>query len=708
MKKINFLIVLFNICLLAAQAQTKFSRLFWNMPEIITTTSIAQTSGGGYVVAGTVKDTAVGSLTDIFLAKFSSVGDTIWTRRIAAPGADVANAVQQTYDGGYIISGQTNSYGQGNYDILLLKTDSLGTVSWAKTYGDNWTNNAFSIRQNTDSGYLVVGNLYPSAAEFFVMRTNVSGDTLWTKTFKLTSSSSSIGAWGEQTSDGGFIVVGRADSSGSNNWVLVTKLTPSGSVNWAKKINLFSSGPSNYHVKQTLDGGYIITAQEYGGFSEPIIVKLDMNGTLVFGKRLLFVLGSYLQSMRVTQLADSTYLLLTSLYNPTQQNHNTYLTRLGQTGDTLWTKKFIDTYSVLDAIFTNDGGIASVGNGGLYKLDSTFSTECTSPFLASGFNISNKSAFNSNPLIGSGTTVANATFTNAGYMPRHLYTSCTPNVPTCVVTVDSASQQNLVVWEESFDTTFIDSYNIYKETSVAGQYALIGNVPHNQLSVFLDIASNPAVHSDRYRVSALWNTYYEPPNIIAGHKTIHLSISPGIPSGVNLIWSSYEGFSYSTYNIWRGNSISSVIIASVPYGTNSYTDLSPPPGDSLYFIEIVHSPCIPTFMHAPLDSNGDETRSSTSYSGTRSNISSNNLITAAQSFYADNFNISVSPNPAMSLLKIETEELKIKEIEIYNTLGEKFIGQQESLLDVSQLNAGMYYVKIFTDKGITSVKFMKL
>src|SRR5260221_11346698 len=113
--KTKILLALFFVIafFIEANAQTKFSRRFWQAPETISASAVAQTSDGGYVMAGSVKDTAAGSLTDVFMAKFSSIGDTIWTNRLGSIGRDAPLSIQQTNDGGYIITGSIDSFGAG-------------------------------------------------------------------------------------------------------------------------------------------------------------------------------------------------------------------------------------------------------------------------------------------------------------------------------------------------------------------------------------------------------------------------------------------------------------------------------------------------------------------------------------------------------------------------------------------------------------------
>lgn len=703
---IFFIVILFYA---GANAQTKFSRTFWYDLEIGSLNAITQTTDGGYVLAGAVRDASPGTLTDIFLVKFNSIGDTVWTQRIGASGTEAAASIQQTSDGGFIIGGKTNSFGAGDYDMVLVKTDSSGNVQWSKTYGTANGDNFFSVRQNTDGGYIISGALG-------LIRTDAGGDTIWTK--RLNAFNGYMGYHAEQTPDGGFVTVGDVYNFSWNSYQAIIKLSAAGDTVWTNAVNINNVAmDANTYVRPTLDGGYVVVESNY---STVYFSKYDAAGNYSSGRSYAFTFWgtNYLETHSIYQLPDSNYLLCASIGWPV--GAETVVMKLNTAGDTLWTK-FLDL-GLSSVTFTSDGGIAgglydivnAQNAAGIHKLDSSFYSECIAPTPTPLIYVGGPGG-NTNAAISitsGGITVTTTGLTNQSYTTRRLYSPCMPDVPVCMVTVDSATQNNLVVWEENFDTSFVDSYNVYKETSSAGNYALIGNVSDIQLSTFLDVNSNPAVQPDRYRVSPVWNTFYEKPNTSSGHKTIHLTTNLGVPPNINLIWSSYSGFSYSTYNIWRGNGSSVSIIASVPYGTNSYTDLSPPAGDSLYFIEIVHSPCNPTTIHPHPDDNGDETtRDATSLiTGTRSNIVNRYIPAGIMENEIEGL-LSLFPNPVTNQLTVQGSGA-ISNIRIYDVLGQNVYSQSEPVdtqvtIDVSKLNTGIYFLQVHNGQRDHTVKITK-
>ena len=117
--------------------------------------SIQQTSDGGYIVAGTTSFGA--GINDIWILKLDQTGTVSWQKTYGGSGDDDAYSIQQTTDGGYIVAGSTSSFGAGNYDMWILKLDQTGTVSWQKTYGGSGGDCAYSIQQTSDGGYIVAG-----------------------------------------------------------------------------------------------------------------------------------------------------------------------------------------------------------------------------------------------------------------------------------------------------------------------------------------------------------------------------------------------------------------------------------------------------------------------------------------------------------------------------------------------------------------------
>ncbi|MCX5886174.1 MAG: BACON domain-containing carbohydrate-binding protein [Proteobacteria bacterium] len=243
---------------------------------------IQQTTDGGYIVAGGTSSFSVfGALTDFWVVKLDSNGNITWQKTYGGSDADFASSIQQTTDGGYIVAGYTKSFGAGNYDAWVVKLDSNGNVTWQKTYGGSDADDASSIQQTTDGGYIVA--VYSSTTAvglFWIVKLDSSGNVVWQKTYG--GSDADFASSIQQTTDGGYIVAGETHSFGAGSydaWVL--KLDSNGNINW-QKTYWGSDSDSASSIRQTADGGYIVAGSttDYDFW----VLKLDSNGNITWQK----------------------------------------------------------------------------------------------------------------------------------------------------------------------------------------------------------------------------------------------------------------------------------------------------------------------------------------------------------------------------------------------------------------------------------------
>jgi len=273
--------------------------------------SVQQTTEGGYIITG-YSNSFGGGYGDLYLVKTDANGDTLWTRTYGGPETEYGRSVQQTSDGGYIVSGNTNSWGAGNADVWLLKTDANGDTLWTRIYGGYNTDVGYSVQETTDGGYIVGGSTWSFGAglyDLYLLKTDANGDTLWTHTYG--GSECDEGYAVQQTTDGGYIIAGYTESFGAGSYDLyLVKTDANGDTLWTRTYGGIG-GDIGYSGQQTIDGGYVITgtSKSFGGGKNPdaYLVKTDANGDTLWTR----VYGGidYERGLSVQQTTDSGYIL---------------------------------------------------------------------------------------------------------------------------------------------------------------------------------------------------------------------------------------------------------------------------------------------------------------------------------------------------------------------------------------------------------------
>jgi len=239
--------------------------------------SVRQTSDGGYIIAGYTTDNA-GAAWYYWLIKIDAQGNKQWDKTFGGSGLDQALSVQETSDGGYIICGSTSV--NGDSDGWLIKTNSSGDKEWDKTFGGPNGDIFTSVQQTSDGGYIITGSTAPRGAgydDLWLIKTNSTGNKQWDRTF------GGSGLYGgrsvQQTADGGYIIVGLSISEGGGAWLI--KTDNSGNEQWD---NIFGSpgDACGWSVKQTSDGGYAFAGSRgcYGAFNcrDVWLVKTNSGG----------------------------------------------------------------------------------------------------------------------------------------------------------------------------------------------------------------------------------------------------------------------------------------------------------------------------------------------------------------------------------------------------------------------------------------------
>jgi hypothetical protein len=377
MKKFFLLILISVETFFSVNAQIAFQKTY-GQPGGDTTfessTDVALSFDGGYVVLGF-------NPLGIYLLKTNAIGDTVWTRTYNCNnGFLLGSSIRQTTDSGYIIAGRRLD-NFGSEQIMIIKTDSTGNISWSKLYGGIDPVVPGNVEQTTDGGYIFAG--YVSYGNFdadvYVVKLDSIGNVEWSGTY-------GDAQWNaarhiEQTTDGGYIISGFYENAISYlTHIMLMKISSTGTLTWVRKFSGMTEDYPNY-VKQTSDGGYILIGftNSFNSTQQTFLMKTNNLGAPQWTKA--YPGG---EGMVVDELQNGDYVFAGRSFSS-----GPILVKTNSFGDTLWAKIydvplqiFSDGYSFKA---TTDGGFIFCGDvslptdtGSIYlvKTDSTGSGVC--------------------------------------------------------------------------------------------------------------------------------------------------------------------------------------------------------------------------------------------------------------------------------------------------------------------------------------------
>ena len=294
--------------------------------------SIVKTNDGGYMVLSTTRSTD-GDITgktstdiDYWLLKINSDGDKVWDKVYGGSQDDIATDIDNTNDGGFIISGYIASTdgdvseNAGSFDYWIVKVDGSGTIQWEKSWGFKGNDRAFGVIQTSDGGYFATGFLdvgfvegdegndltdgestrasQHSLGDYWGIKMDADGNKIWRRYFggsHIDQSKDII-----ETADGGFLLIGISESSdfdisnarGANDFWIV-KVNAEGDMLWEKSLG-GSESDFAYSITNTSDGNFIITGDtrssdfdvsSFKGNADVWVVKFNSsNGSILWEK----------------------------------------------------------------------------------------------------------------------------------------------------------------------------------------------------------------------------------------------------------------------------------------------------------------------------------------------------------------------------------------------------------------------------------------
>ncbi|HQN29537.1 MAG TPA: immunoglobulin domain-containing protein [Methanothrix soehngenii] len=260
--------------------------------------SVEETADGGYIVAGRTRSYGSG-MYDVWLMKVDPSGEKIWDKAFGGALDDEASSIKQTIDGGFIIAGNTKSFGSGMYDVWLLKIDQFGGKIWDKTIGGSRDDMGDSIQETRDGGFVVAGTTGSwgnGDSDALLIKIDSNGNEQWKKTFGGPRSERNPWSRGwsvQQTADGGFAMLGSTNSVGSGGYDIWFIKTDANGDKIADKVYGGAYDEEGGSLVKTREGHHILIGSTRsfgsGGFDAWLIMT-DQNGERIwdqtFGSKL--------------------------------------------------------------------------------------------------------------------------------------------------------------------------------------------------------------------------------------------------------------------------------------------------------------------------------------------------------------------------------------------------------------------------------------
>lgn len=238
--------------------------------------SVLQTTDSGFIAIGFEGSTNP----SVYIVKTDSAGNLQWSNSFPQTGYEIAQCIKQVGSNGYIACGRTNSKGNGQFDIYLMRIDAFGDSLWSKTYGTDSSEYGSAVDLTSDGGFIIVGEDYYPGGDIWLVKTDSSGIQQWSRKFGGTGWD--FGNDVKQCGNGDFVIAGRKEENPNDNQFYCLRTDSLGILRWdyTFPMGLMSEARS---VFQNSDGGFVFLGDELGATgdsSDFYYLRLDSNGVL--------------------------------------------------------------------------------------------------------------------------------------------------------------------------------------------------------------------------------------------------------------------------------------------------------------------------------------------------------------------------------------------------------------------------------------------
>jgi len=365
----GFFLMLAGAAALYAQPDSLWSRSY-GTGGVESAFAMVETADGGTALAGWQLPFA-GTNYDFWLVRTAANGDSLWSRTYgSATQNDYCYALARTSDGGFALSGYTEAQALGPTDAWLIKTDVNGNEAWNHRYGGTGFDWCIALQQISDNGYILAGWTNPSETGIgngWIARTNVSGDTLWTRSLGGTGEDRFYGV--RQTTDGGFIAAGRTSSSGAGGFdVWLVRLDANGQTQWNRTYGGAGSDIC-YAMDVTSDGGFICagSSASYGAGGDDIwLLRVNASGDSLWSRTFGGALAD--RAWSVDEEPDGSITLGGQTASSGSGGDDFWIIHTDNAGSLIWSRTLggIGADICYEAVRTSDGNYRLAGQTGSY------------------------------------------------------------------------------------------------------------------------------------------------------------------------------------------------------------------------------------------------------------------------------------------------------------------------------------------------------
>jgi hypothetical protein len=330
---------------------------------------VIECEDGGYAIIGATASFGIGS-NDVWLVRTSYTGQMIWSRTYGGSSNDVGRGILELSDGGFAVIAETESFGAGQMDFWLIRTDSNGNHLWNRTYGGSFRDHGFSILEHNDGGFVLMGmttSFGGADKDMWLVHTDSAGNHLWNYTYgggQLDEGLSMV-----KCSDGGFAISGYSDQTG-NREVWLVRTDSDGTLLWERYHGL-THRERGEAIVQLSDGGFLIagnTEDAGTGASDMWLLRTNSTGHLEWNRIHAGIGNDY--GYAVIERDDGGFAVAGFTNSSGAGNQDAWLMFTNETGHHMWNQTYggPDYDNSVSLVQTTGGSYLLVGQTWSYGM----------------------------------------------------------------------------------------------------------------------------------------------------------------------------------------------------------------------------------------------------------------------------------------------------------------------------------------------------